>query len=314
MEHLVFSLNATAPIFLIMVLGYLLRQYTSLMNDEFAGYLNIFVFRVALPAHLFKNMAESDFHSVWDGTVVVFCLVASALSILLALAASLRLRETSLRAEFVQASYRGSQALLGAALMQSLYGGIGSLALGLIGAVPLYNVAAVILLTLLAPGGHLDKRTLRRTVRDIATNPILLGIIVGLVWSLLDLPQPAILEQGVSSLAATATPLGLLALGASVELKKVSECWKGTLICTVFKLVLFVVLFLPLAVWLGLRGEELVVILIVLGSPTAVACFNMARAMGHQGTLSAGAVMLSTVCSAFTLTIWLTLLRMWALI
>lgn len=316
-ENLIFSLNATMPVFLMMVLGYLLHRKTPLLNDQFAGYLNTFVFKLALPVQLFKSLSQEDFHAVWDGAMVLFCFAVSLASILILLGLSAFLRDRSLRAEFVQAGYRGSQALLGLALLQNIYGSSangGPLALVLIGAVPLYNVAAVLLLTLLAPGGHLDRKTVGKALRGIITNPIILGIAAGLVWSLLRFPQPVILQRAVSSLAATATPLGLLALGASMDPKKAAGCWKPTLVASLFKLVLFVALFLPLAVKMGYRGETLAALLIMLGSPATVSGFSMARSMGHEGVLSASAVMLTTVCSAFTFTVWLYLLKTLALI
>lgn len=314
-ENLLFSLNATMPVFLMMVLGYLLHLKTRLLNDSFAGYLNTFVFQVALPVQLFQNLSGSDFHTVWNGGAVLFCFAVSLASILMMAALSLALRDKSLRAEFIQAGYRGSQALLGAALMQNIYGGTGPLALVLIGAVPLYNVAAVVLLTLLAPeAGRLDRRTLAKTFKGIVTNPIILGIAAGLLWSLLRIPQPVIMQRAVSSLSATATPLGLLALGACMDMKRAAGCWKPTLVCSVCKLVIFAALFLPAAVWIGCRGEMLVAMLVMLGSPATVSCFSMARSMGHEGTLSSGAVMLTTVCSAFTFTGWLYLLKALALI
>ena len=316
-ENLIFSLNATMPVFLMMVLGYVLHRKTSLLNDEFADYLNTFVFKLALPVQLFKSLSQEDFHAVWDGGMVLFCFAVSLASILLLLGLSIFLRDRSLRAEFVQAGYRGSQALLGVALLQNIYGssvGAGPLALVLIGAVPLYNVAAVLLLTLMTPGGRLDRKTVGKALRGIITNPIILGIAAGLVWSLLRLPQPVILQRAVSSLASTATPMGLLALGACIDPKKAAGCWKPTLIASLFKLVFFVMLFLPLAVKLGYRGETLTALLIMLGSPATVSCFSMARSMGHEGVLSASAVMLTTVCSAFTFTVWLYLLKSLALI
>ena len=305
------------PVFLMMVLGYALHRKTSLLSDQFANYLNTFVFKLALPVQLFKSLSQEDFHEVWDGGMVLFCFSVSLASILILLALSAFLRDSSLRAEFVQAGYRGSQALLGVALLQNIYGSNaagGPLALVLIGAVPLYNVAAVLLLTLLVPGGHLDRRTVGKALRGIVTNPIILGIAAGLIWSLLRLPQPVILQRAVSSMASTATPMGLLALGACIDPKKAAGCWKPTLIASLFKLVFFVMLFLPLAVKLGYRGETLTVFLIMLGSPATVSGFSMARSMGHEGTLSAGAVMLTTVCSAFTFTVWLYLLKSLALI
>ena len=313
-ENLIFSLNATMPVFLVMVLGYVLHKIRW-VNDTFAGYLNGFVFKFALPIQLFQSLAGADFYAVWDMGVIVFSFVTTALSIGIMLLLARGLKDRSLRAEFVQAGYRSSQALLGAALMQNVYSDTSALSLILIGSVPLYNVAAVVLLTLMAPeGGHLDRKTVGKTLKGIITNPIILSIAVGMVWSLLRIPQPVILQKVVGSIAPTATPLGLIALGASIDLKKAASCWKPTVAATVLKLAVFVALFLPAAVWLGYRNETLLALLVMLGSPTTISSFPMARSLGHDGTLTSGAIVLTTVCSAFSFTGWLYLLKTLALI
>lgn len=308
-----FSLNATMPVFLMMVLGYFLHK-TPLLDDSFANKMNNFVFKVALPVQLFKNLADSDFHTVWNTKIVIFCFLVSLVSIIVAFGCSFLLKDRSLQAEFTQASYRSSQALLGSALMTNIYGNTGSLALILIGAVPLYNVAAVTMLTLMVPGGRLTRKTMLKTLKGIITNPIILGILAGLLWSLLGIPQPTIFSRSVSNIAATATPLGLIALGASIDLKKATACLRPTLVCSAFKLIFFVAAFLPLAIWIGCRGELLVTMLVMLGSPTTVSCFSMARSMGHEGVLSSSTVMVTTLLSAFTFTGWLFLLKTLALI
>ena len=80
------------------------------------------------------------------------------------------------------------------------------------------------------------------------------------------------------------------------------------------KLVGFVAIFLPIAVMLGFRKEQLVAILIMLGSATTVSCYVMARNMGHEGVLTSSTVMLTTLFSAFSVTGWLYLLKSMALI
>lgn len=84
---------------------------------------------------------------------------------------------------------------------------------------------------------------------------------------------------------------------------------KPTIVAAFFKLILFCALFLPVAVHLGYRDDSLISILVMLGSPTTVSCFIMAKSMGHDGTLSSGVVMITTLLSAFTLTGWLYLLK-----
>ena len=80
------------------------------------------------------------------------------------------------------------------------------------------------------------------------------------------------------------------------------------------KLVGFAAMFLPAAISFGFRREELVAILIMLGSATTVSSYVMAKNMGHEGILSSSTVMLTTLFSAFTVTGWLYLLRSMGLI
>lgn len=122
-------------------------------------------------------------------------------------------------------------------------------------------------------------------------------------------PLPYIMEKTVENVAGTATPLGLMAMGASFDIRKAYARIKPSVTAAFIKLVGFCAVFLPVAVHMGFRREELVAILVMLGSATTVSCFVMARNMGHDGVLSSGVVMLTTLFSAFTLTGWLYVLR-----
>lgn len=308
LEDLIFCLNATVPIFLLMALGLFFRRIR-FVEKPFADKINIFVFKAALPALLFKDMASSDFLTAWDGRFVFLCLSVTAVSILILLWFA-RLFPTEIRGEFVQASYRSSVALLGMAFIENIYGYAGAAPLMIVGAVPLYNIAAVLVLTLMRPGqGKLEGPILKKALRDVLTNPILLGILAGMLWSVLKIPLPAILERAVSSFGATATPLGLIGLGASVNLERAKAELFPSLVCSVFKLVGFAAIFLPLAFFLGYRADKLVTVLILLGSPTTSSSYVMARSLGYEGSLTANTVMLTTCLSAFTLTGWLYILR-----
>ena len=314
MEHLIFSLNATIPIFFLMVLGACFRK-AGIMEGDFVDRVNQFVFKVALPVLLFEDLSNSDFLKVWDTRFVLFCFVSTLGGILLAVLLSMGLKDRRLRGEFIQASYRSSAALLGIAFIKNIYGDAGMAPLMIIGSVPLYNVMAVVILAFTSPGGAvLDRRMLGRTVVGILKNPIILGILSGMAWSLMGLKQPQIMEKTVSSLAGVATPLGLMAMGASFDLRQASQGVRAALGASAIKLVLLSAIFLPAAVYMGVRQQQLVAILVMLGSATTVSCFVMARNMGHEGVLSSSAVAITTCGSAFTLTLWLDLIRTLGLI
>ena len=314
MENLIFSLNATIPIFLMMLLGMLFRKL-GWMDEVFAAKMNKFVFLVPLPVLLFEQLATVDFSEVWDIKFILFCFLVTAISITISTLISLLWKDRSIKGEFIQATYRSSAALLGIAFIQNIYGTAGMAPLMIIGSVPLYNIMAVVVLSVFKPGNNsFDKALVKKTLKGIATNPIIIGIVAGFVWSALKLPMPSILHKTVSSIGATATPMGLMSMGATFEMKKATSKMKPTLVAVFMKLVGFCAIFLPMAALLGFRNEELIAILVMLGSATTVSCFVMARNMGHEGTLSSGVIMMTTLLSAFTLTMWLDVLRSFGLV
>lgn len=314
MENLIFSLNATIPIFLMMLLGMLFRKL-GWMDEVFAAKMNKFVFLVPLPVLLFEQLATVDFSEVWDIKFIIFCFVVTAISITISTLISLLWKDRSVKGEFIQATYRSSAALLGIAFIQNIYGTAGMAPLMIIGSVPLYNIMAVVVLSVFKPGNNsFDKALVKKTLKGIATNPIIIGIVAGFVWSALKLSMPSILHKTVSSIGATATPMGLMSMGATFEMKKATSKMKPTLVAVFMKLVGFCVVFLPMAALLGFRNEEMIAILVMLGSATTVSCFVMARNMGHEGTLSSGVIMMTTLLSAFTLTMWLDVLRSFGLV
>lgn len=285
------------------------------MDEVFAAKMNKFVFLVPLPVLLFEQLATVDFSEVWDIKFILFCFVVTAISITISTLISLLWKDRSIKGEFIQATYRSSAALLGIAFIQNIYGTAGMAPLMIIGSVPLYNIMAVVVLSVFKPGNNsFDKALVKKTLKGIATNPIIIGIVAGFVWSALKLPMPLILHKTVSSIGATATPMGLMSMGATFEMKKATSKMKPTLVAVFMKLVGFCAIFLPMAALLGFRNEELIAILVMLGSATTVSCFVMARNMGHEGTLSSGVIMMTTLLSAFTLTMWLDVLRSFGLV
>lgn len=311
MNNLIFSLNATMPIFLMMVVGYILKKI-KFIDEHSTSVMNKLVFKIFLPALLFMDLAKQDFVSIWDSRFVLFCLITTIVSIIIAFIISLFRKDKTERGEFIQASYRSAAATLGIAFMTNVYDNVAMVALMIIGSVPIYNMVAVIVLSLTAPEGNDKKegsKLIKKTVYNVVTNPIILSIFIGLIWSVLKLPQPVIFVKSMTYLGNVASPLALIALGATFEFSDVKEKL-GTIVLINFnKLFLFCIMFLPLAIYMGFRDEKIVAALIMLGSATTSSSFIMSKNMGHKGVISSSAVMTTTLFSSFTLTFWLFVLR-----
>ena len=320
MENLLFSLNVTLPIFLLMVLGYVFNKL-GIIDEKAASWMNKFVFKIALPVLVFKDLASQDFAGTWDGKFVLFCFFVTAVSIaVISLISGFIVKERSKRGEFIQGAYRSSAALLGIAFIHNIYGemssGMGPLMI--LGSVPLYNIFAVIILMVTAEETDDNekneqakdkKQLIKSTLVGIIKNPIIIGIMIGMIWSIVHIPQPKIFASLVDNLARLATPLGLMAMGAAFDVKKALNEMKPAFIASFIKLFVLVMIFMPIAVKLGFSGEQLIAILVMLGSATTVSCYIMAKSMGHEGTLSSSIVMLTTFGCSFSLTFWLFILK-----
>ena len=310
LDHFLYSLNATLPVFALMVLGWVLKR-ARFLNDEFIRVANRLVFNVALPCMLFLDIAGMDPSQLLDGRFVAYGFVVTLLSILGIWALTrLFLKDRTQVGAFVQGAYRSSAAILGAALITNIYGDAGYAPLMILASVPLYNVFAVLILVLEAGGGgKLDGARVKRAALNVCKNPIILGILAGMPFALLGIPIPAMASKCASMLGSLATPLALLAIGAGFVWGDALQKAGPTVAASAIKLVVLPALFLPIAVRLGFRNEQLMAILLMLGSPSTPSGYIMAKQMGNDGVLANGIVVLTTLLAAVTITGWIFLLR-----
>lgn len=309
MDSFIFSLNATMPVFLVIVLGYILKQL-GLFTDEFCRVGNKYVFLVALPVLLFRDIAQTNLYTDFKLSFVLYCAgVTTVVFLGVWFLAAHILKDKRLVGAFAQASVRSSAAILGIAFVENMYGNAGLAPLMIVSAVPLFNIYSVIILTFSADGGQHGTEAIRKACINVLKNPIIIGIVLGLPFSLLRIDIPTIPLKMIESVGATATPLALLVVGAGFEGTKALAKIKPTLWATAIKLVILPAVFLPLAIALGFHDAELVAALIMLGSPTTVSCYVMATNMRNDGELSTSIIVLTTLLSSITLTGWIFLLR-----
>ena len=311
MENFIYSINVTMPIFLVMVIGYILKQI-GMLNDNFVTVANKFNFKVTLPFMLFKDIAGVDIKAVFDIKYVLFCAIVSTICFWVVWGtAKLLVRDKTIRGAFVQSSFRGSAAVMGLAFIQNIYGSSAMGPLMIVSAVPLYNIFSVIVLTFEANDSTgIDKKAkIRQAGINICKNPIILSILAGLIVGLLGFQFPTLVNKTVSNVAQMATPLALITIGAGFEGRKALAKIAPTMASSMIKLVLQPLVFLPVAAWMGFSGEKMIAILIMLASPTTPSCYIMAKSMNNDEVLTASVIVTTTLMAAFTLTGWIFLLK-----
>ena len=315
LNNFIYSLNATLPVFAVMVLGWILKR-VGFLTEEFTKVADKLVFKVALPCMLFLDIAEMDPSQLLDGKFVLYGFTVTLVSILgiWGLTKALMKDKTQVGA-FVQGAYRSSAAVLGIALITNVYGNAGYAPLMILASVPLYNVFAVVILVLEAGGGgKLDAARMKSVLLNVLKNPILIGIFLGAPFAVLRIPIPAMAEKTLSMLSNLATPLALLAIGAAFVWGDALKKARPTVLAVLIKLVALPAIFLPAAVALGFRDAQLMAILIMLGSPSTPSGYIMAKQMGNDHVLANGIVVLATLLAAVTITGWIFLLRSFGLL
>lgn len=326
MENLIYSLNATLPVFAVIAAGYLFNRL-KLFNESFISAANRFIFNVCLPLMIFGDMSGTDLAAGFDLSLVLYSGgITCAAFALIWICARLLIKDKSIIGAFVQAAYRSSVAVMGFAFMMNIYGRTGLMPMIIIGCVPLYNIFAVTVLTFEARGAaeDRDKRgKLKKAAAGIIKNPIILGIIAGCIGSAVNSAGivSAIGENAVGglvigvigktldNLASIATPLSLIVIGASFDGGEMMKKLKPAAACCAVKLLALPGVFLPIAAALGFRGEAMLALVIMLGSPTTPSCYIMAKNMNNDGVLTSGVIAATTLLSSITLTFWIFLMR-----
>ena len=307
MDSFLYSINATVPIFLVMIVGWVIKQL-GVIDDHFANVANKYVFKVALPVLLFRDLAAADFKSQFDVKFVLYCMIVTTIMFSgIWICTEIFMKDDTQKGAFVQASFRSSAAILGMAFIQNMYQSTGMAPLMTFKAHPECHGST-------EEQSTDKKENIKKACFNIVTNPIIIGIVLGLLSSLVGLRYPVIINKTINNIAQTATPVALICIGASFEGKKAIKKIKPTVIATFLKLVGLAAIFLPMAVKMGFRNQELMAILIMLASPSTVTCFVMAKGMDNDEVLSSSIVVLTTLLSSVTLTAWIFILRNFGLI
>jgi len=309
MDSLIYSLNATVPVFLVIVLGYILKR-VGVLNDNFVTVSNTFNFKITLPVMVFTDMAATDIRTDFDVGLVAYSAAATLIMFLAVWGMSrLVIRDRSIIGAFAQASCRSSVAVLGIAFLMNIYGNAGAAPMIIIGAVPLFNILSVLILTFEGEGSRDSGGNLKKALKGIVTNPILMGVALGCLSGLLRIDYPPIVDKTLSLVSALATPQALICIGASFEGRKAIAKLLPTAAAACIKLLVLPGVFLTLAVLLGFRDQALTALIIMLGGPTTPSCYIMAKNMGNDEVLTSSVIVATTLLSAFTLTFWIFLAR-----
>ena len=298
--------GAVIPYLIYLALGFLLKQ-GKILDEAFASRLNQVIFQAFYPVTMFYNThaISLDLGNCGKLMAVAAALLLGVIGLSLAIVPRL-VKENPRRGVIVQSLYRSNIVLYAMGLAESLFGRAGAQGASVLIAVfvPVYNVTAIAVLEHYR-GGKLGFSLVGKVLR----NPLFLGAVAGIVFSLLPVTLPSPVENTVAALSGVTTPLALIVLGATLKLSSVRKnllCITGTL---AVKMVVIPAVSLAAAKLAGFGPLDTFLCFIVFATPIAVNAYTMAENMGGDGQLAGELVAASTILSLFTLFGWIALLR-----
>lgn len=215
-------------------------------------------------------------------------------------------KENRKRGVLVQGISRSNFILFGIPVATALYGekslGVASILVGVV--VPLINTLSVIALEYFRG----SKPSLKKVLKGIIGNPIIIGAVSALVLVIFGVKLPSIIEKFLGEMANIATPLALVILGGSVTFSSIRNNRVQLTAAVIARLVLVPIAGLSVAVALGFREIELVILMAMFASPSAVSSYTMAMQMDGDGELAGQLVVFTTVFSIITMFLWIALL------
>lgn len=305
MANFLFSLNVVAPLFIYMALGYILRR-VKVIDLPLADKLTELVFRIFLPALLFIEVVRAR-PEVIDTKLVVFVLGATVVIFtLLMFIVPLFEKKPERRGVIVQGIYRSNFILYGIPVTMSLAGEAAVAQVAVIAAccVALFNVLAVVALQTFVPG-----RNIKKILINIAQNPLVIGSLSGFILMLLGVRLPEFLDKPIGAIGSAATPLALIALGATFAFKSTKKLLVPLIFTTLGRLVIVPCVILGVAIALGFERIEICALVAFAASPTAVSSYSMARLFNNDHELAGQIVVYTALLSSVTIFLIVYILR-----
>jgi predicted permease len=301
-------ISTIIPIFTVIILGWFAR-WKGFIPPEFLAPANRLVYYLAIPAMIFHSIAKASLKTQFDSTVLTVTLLAVIAVFAFAWGVGLTRRiERKQMGTFMQCSFHGYLGYIGLAVAYYYLGSEGLVRASIIAGfiMILQNFLAVVALQLHAANIEL-KKNIREVVLRILGNPVIISALAGILCSLAGLRLPLVLDRSLAILSGLALPMALLIIGASLSFEVMQLQLPRVLSTSVMKLILLPGLGLIFYRSCNLALQDYLPGLILLASPSATLTYVMAKEMNGDTDFAVAAISISTMLSAITFSIWLTL-------
>ena len=312
MSDLLFSANVVVPIFLLIILGYVLTRI-KLWDEHFLKVANQVCFKCLLPVLLFYNVATANIFEVFNLKLIIYvCLCACLLCGTLFLIVPLFVKDKKKRGVMIQGTFRSNFLLFGVPLGLSIGGNEGAVLAAVVASfyVPVINMLSVISLYAFSES---ENKSLKSAILGIVKNPLIIGGVSGLIFSVIrnkiGFEIPTMIDTTLFNIKSAATPIAFLILGGDLKFGNMLKNVKFSIFSVIGKVMLIPATMLTISSLLGFNKLEMAILIAVFATPNAVSSYAMARNYEADYDLAGEIITLGTMLSVFTMFVFITIAR-----
>ncbi|MBQ7562221.1 MAG: AEC family transporter [Synergistaceae bacterium] len=306
-ESFLAALRVVIPMIILMSVGYLMRATNKITRPAMKEFDRI-IFLVFMPVLLFKNIYDMDFSQGFALKEIIFAAVCLLVVFIIAYyVPRVFVKDGNKSSVIGQAVGRCNYILYGIAVSEALYGEGNSKMVVMLAVlvIPAINTFSAVILELNRSG----RTSPGKLFIAILRNPMIIASLLAFALNLSGVKIPVPIWSAIKSLANSTTTVSFISLGVGLEMLESKSDRMPLLLGIILRMLIVPLIFMPISILAGFRNESLCAMMIIFASPSAVASYPMAIAMGADGKLAGQLVCITTLLSVLTIFLWTFILR-----
>lgn len=302
-QNLVIAFEAVIPLFITLAVGYASKK-TKMLDEYCIKHVNKMLFNTLFPLIVVQNLYGASVKEAFDVKLIVYSVSMGLIFWLLAIPVITSIeKKNPTRGAMIQAINRSNFLVIGFPVVKSICGNesVASASLTVVGMLLVNNIMSVVVLEVFRGG----KPNAKHILKEILTNPIIIATFVGIVLMASHVKLPKVIEKTVSSLGGIATPLALIIMGASLDIKNIGKRKRNIFICVLGKLIIIPGIVTSIGALLGFRGVPFVTLLAFFAASPTTTSYTMADQMDSDGDLARDSLVFSTLFVSLTMFCWI---------
>ncbi|MCL5771171.1 MAG: AEC family transporter [Actinobacteria bacterium] len=299
-------ISVTIPIFSVIAIGYLFKN-KGIIRETAVPALNKIAYYLGLTALVFTSIVKYNLKEIFNIGIVKTLYVTFAIFIVIVFLIVYFLKiNKKTKGAFAISAFRCNMAFIGIPIIVSAFGEVAAAKTAIIIGfmTPVNIIFAIIFLKVL--GGETGKNNYGKLLIDFIKDPLLIASILAIIISYFKIVIPKPVMDLLNILAGLAVPLALLTIGASFKLSHLKKNLKLLAPASFLKLIIEPAIAFFIGRYLfNISAVDISITVILFAMPLAVAAYIMGKEYDSDSDFISSSLIISTVSSAFTLTLWL---------